>query len=387
MGVASVLEAATISALLLIGFHYVGYPALIWALARLRSRRPARGAALPRVSIVIAAHNEGAIIGRKIEATLALDYPDLEIIVVSDGSTDATVSTVRGFAPSGVTLVEIADRGGKGRALNAAVAQAGGEIVLISDANAFPAPDAVRKLVRHFADPEVGMVSGRVAPDPASAGASAVAGSEGLYWRYESVIKQAESDLGSATGVVGSLLAIRRQLYDPVPDGVINDDSHLMLATMRQGYRVIYEPDALALRHASRTTADELARRQRMAAGRFQHLLRLRAWPWGNPMAVFCLFCHKFLRLLLPILMIVALAANAARVALPPVPPLLVVTLAGQVAVYALALGGYALERRGRRNRLAMLAYYVVTGNLGMLLGLVRYVSGRQSVLWRKAER
>jgi cellulose synthase/poly-beta-1,6-N-acetylglucosamine synthase-like glycosyltransferase len=168
--------------------------------------------------VLIAAHNEASIMAEKIETTLALDYPNFEIIVSSDGSTDETVDIARGYANYGIRVISTLERGGKGAALNRAAVEARNEILIVSDANAFPAKDALRKLVRSFVDPEVGCVSGRVFPQTSESGAAnSVTQGEGSYWRYEGFIKAAESRLASSTGVVGSLLAVRRELFAPIP--------------------------------------------------------------------------------------------------------------------------------------------------------------------------
>lgn len=382
------LELVVVLLIGLIGYHYAGYPLLVHALARAFPRPPRRGDVTPSVAVVVAAHDEGAIIAEKIEATLALDYPDVEIIVSSDGSTDDTVAVAARYADRGVRVIAAPTRAGKGAALNRAVAQSSAEIVVISDANAFPAPDALRQLVRSFHDPEVGCVSGRVAPGPLTgAAATSVAESEGAYWRYEGFIKAAESTLASATGVVGSLLAVRRDCYEPVPPAVINDDSHLMLAVMRRGLRAVYEPKARCWRRPSRTAADEITRRKRLTAGRYQHLARLRSWPWNAPLTVFMLVSHKYLRLLMPLAMALALVLNLLVVGRGDASTWLQLTLAGQAAFYAAAGAGFVLAGLGRRLRPAAIAYFLVAGNLAMAWGFVNYVAGRQTVLWTRVSR
>lgn len=381
------LTLITLSSLGLIVYHYLLYPLLLVALRLVAASPVLRAPVTPSVSILIAAHNEAGIIARKLETTLALDYPQPQIILSSDGSTDATAEIARRYAASGVEVIESAERGGKGRALNRAAAAARGDILLISDANAFPEPDALRRLAEYFADPAVGCVSGAVSARTDADRPSPVAGSEGLYWRYEGFIKQSESAIASATGVVGSLLAIRRELFEPVPEGVVNDDSHLMHAVLRQGRRSIYAPEARAWRLPSRSAADERGRRARIAAGRWQHLTRRDAWPLRSPMTVFFLLSHKFLRLLLPVLMALALVGNALLVPLGGLTALTTLTLLGQLGFYALAGYGWWLERGGRRSKLPMLAYFVLNGSIATAHGLLRHLRGAQSVLWAKAER
>lgn len=376
------IEFAVLILIGLIAYHYVGYPFLVNAFAILFPRPPRKADITPPVSIVVAAHNEAAILAEKIEATLALDYPTFEVIVSSDGSTDDTVAIAGRYADRSVQVIDVANRSGKGAALNRAVKRCKNEIVVISDANAFPAPDALRKLVRSFNDSSVGCVSGRVAPQDSGDCAKGVAAGEGAYWRYEGFIKSAESTLRSATGVVGSLLAIRRDLYEPVPKGVINDDSHLMLAVMRRGMRAIYEPEARCWRRSSRTAADEITRRKRLTVGRYQHLARLGSWPWKSPLTVFMLVSHKYLRLLMPFVMLLALMLNIAVVVGGHPAPLLNVALVAQAAFYALAATAPLLAAFGRRVRLVSMAYFLVAGNVAMAWGLVSYLAGRQTTHW-----
>lgn len=384
----SLAEIVTMVLIGLIGYHYVGYPLLVRAMAAAFSRPPHKAAITPPVSVVIAAHNEAAIIAEKIETTLSLDYPAFEVIVSSDGSTDETVAIAERYAARGVRIIAVSARGGKGAALNRAVAQARNAIIVISDANAFPAPDALKQLVRPFSDHSVGCVSGRVSPAPdGTRGPGNVAEGEGAYWRYEGFIKAAESAVASATGVVGSLLAIRREHYAPVPPDVINDDSHLMLAVMRKGLRVIYEPQAQCWRRSSRTAADEITRRRRLTAGRYQHLGRLGSWPWNAPMTVFMLVSHKYLRLLMPFAMLLALALNTMVVAAGEAPLVLQATLAAQLSVYALAALGFGLASVGRRFPPASMAYFLVAGNIAMAWGLLSYVAGRQTARWSPVRR
>ncbi|SDE32149.1 glycosyltransferase family 2 protein [Rhodospira trueperi] len=383
-GSLTVLVLASIATLV---YHYLGYPAVLWILAKVAPRPTKTGSGQPRVSMLVAAYNEAAVIEDKLNNALDLDYPHLDIIVVSDGSTDGTEAIARRFEDRGVVVVEVSPRQGKGNALNRGAEQARGEILLVSDANAMVARDALTHLVRHFDDPSVGCVSGHVAPEPARDG-SDISGSEGLYWRYEAFLKRAESRIASTTGVVGSLLALRRELFAPIPAGLINDDSFLMLHIMRQGFRVLYEPTAHCWRRSSRTMQDELRRRKRITSGRYQHMMRFSEWPWNSPFTVFFLFSHKYLRLLLPFFMIAALLGNLTVLFFSPVSWLMLLTLTGQAAFYALAAVGAILSRTpNRRWRPATLAYYITVGNLGLAYGFLQHVRGRHTVLWQKAAR
>ncbi|MFO1055790.1 MAG: glycosyltransferase family 2 protein [Dongiaceae bacterium] len=370
-------------------FHYAGYPALLLLLARLRRRPPPAmdGAALPTATLVIAAYDEAAVIGEKLCNSLALDYPGLGIVVVSDGSTDGTPGIVAGFREAGVVGLHRPERRGKADAINRGAATAATDIVVLSDANALYAPDAIRRLAAHFADPAVGCVTGRRTVRPAAGTAGAAGAGESLYWRYESKVKQLESRLGSTVAVAGEMLAVRRALLPPLPAGLVNDDAFIALAVLRAGRRVLYEPRALCWEPPSASMRDELVRRRRIAAGRYQLLAHPGWWPWRRPGPLAMLLCHKLLRLVLPFLMLGALAANLALALWPPMPPLLQATLAAQLGFYGLALVGGAAARAGRRWRIPAAAWYLTVGHLGALGGFLRFVGGGQSALWEKASR
>lgn len=340
----------------------------------------------PRVTFLIAAFNEEKVIGAKLANTLALDYPEdlLEIMVVSDGSDDATAEIVRGFAERRVVSLHQPERRGKTAALNRGVAEASGEIVVFSDANNDFGKGAIKALVKPFLDPEVGGVCGvkRIYQDQerqASAG-------DGLYWQYESVIKAAESRLGSITAADGEIFAMRKALYQPIPEDLINDDAAITFALVRQGYRILYEPQALSWESASQTIADDFQVKVRMVAGGFQTLVR--EWrgllPPGSQFA-FSFLSHKALRWLMPeaMLLILLLSLVGADESLG-----VFLLLVLQVLFYGFALvGWFRVKSATTPAPMFYFPYYFCAMNLAALLGLVRYLNGRQTILWRKAER
>mgnify|MGYP001199886995 FL=1 len=369
-----------------LGYHYGLYPLLMAAWAR--RQRPSTPPPLftPPVSLIIAAYNEAPVIAAKLENSLALAYPPdlLQIIVVTDGSTDGTPALASSYVNQGVKLLHEPQRRGKSAAINRAMSAATGEIVVFSDANAFYRPDALLKLTRHFQNGRVGGVSGQ---KTVQSGATAVSQSSGLYWKYESAIKKWESRVGSTVAVVGEMLALRRSLFAAIPPAVINDDAYLAVQILRQGYNVLYEPEAVCWETASSSTAHELIRRRRISAGRYQLLFKPDWWPWRNPLALFQLISHKFLRLLLPFFMIAALVTNSAAVVRRPAALWLRLALLGQFMLYGLAGLGWLAEKFQKSARIATAVYYVVSGNFSALQGLWRLLSGKQSVLWEKAQR
>ncbi len=383
------LVSLTLLCLGIQAYHYIGYPALLFLVARFRPRPVTQRPYVPTVSLVIAAYNEASVIGDKLANSLAIDYPELEIIVVSDGSSDETPLVVEQFARDSVIGLFQPERRGKSHAINRAAAEAKGEILIFSDANAFYLPDAIRKLTRNFADPTVSLVTGKrtIRRKGCAGQLSAGVESEGFYWRYESFLKSLESRIASTAGVVGEMLAIRRAVFAPITAGIINDDSWLALHTLRQGQRAIYEPEAGCWELPSPNMAVDSERRDRMTAGRYQLMLNLGNWPWRSPMAVFMLFSHKFLRLLLPFFMTGALVGNIALITYPPLHLFFQLTLAAQVIFYGLALLGYVGQAVGRTWKIPNIAYFIANGNFRSLRGLMRHLTGRQSVVWVKPSR
>ena len=372
-----------VSAALLV-YHYALYPALVIACARLARQPVTFLETWPRVSFIIAAYNEERVIADKLRNTIALDYPKdrLEIIVVSDGSNDATESIVSSFAPQGVISLHQGRRGGKTAALNRAVKRAIGDILVFSDANNDFAPDAISKLVRHFGDPRVGGVCGakRIKPD---ANRQSSLG-DGLYWRYESAVKFAESRLGTITNADGEIFAVRRDLYSTIPEHIINDDAQITLDLVKQGYRVRYEPEARSYELASIHIRDDFQVKVRMVAGGYQTLVAnaftlfpLRSWfAWA-------FFSHKTLRWLAPLFLILMLVTSAA---LSPEPLYLAAFLA-QLGFYGLALVGHRRIGQGTLPIAIYVPFYFTSMNLAALWGLLRFLRRRQTVQWSKAQR
>ncbi|WP_448544046.1 glycosyltransferase family 2 protein [Roseiflexus sp.] len=382
-----------------IAYTYAGYPALLTILARLRPARPFPPFTdLPMVTLLIAAYNEQNVIAAKLENSLALDYPRerLQILVAADGSNDATPEIVARFADQGVELSYRPERAGKMAAILRALPQARGDIVVLSDANNFYSANALRALVAPFADPHVGAVSGAKV---IARGDGALGDSEGLYWKYESYIKRQETRLGSCTGAVGEIMAVRRSLLDrPMPPEarLMADDLFLAMHVLKQGCRVVYAPDARSVERVSSSTRDERERRARIVAQRFV-MMRFshKVLPWSNPLLVWQIVSHKYLRPLVPLAMIGALIANLAAVAHPTAHgglvrlahPFNVIVLALQALFYALAWLGGRSEPRGRLGKVLYIPAFLVNGNRAALIGLYRFLTGRHTSLWRRVRR
>src|SRR5690606_37094206 len=233
----------------LLAYTYVLFPAILFVRGLLW-RKPYRAEDItPSVSMIIAAYNEAASIGEKLENVLTLDYPRdcLEVIVASDGSTDDTESIVARYADRGVKLLAL-PRQGKAGALNTAVASARGEVLVFSDANSAYAPDAIRQLVRPFADPDVGGVAGNqvyLSQKRGADGAAQTGDGERTYWGFDRLLKQIQSEAGNTISATGAIYAIRRSLFPGVPEGV-TDDFATSTAVIAQGYRLVFAPGAQA---------------------------------------------------------------------------------------------------------------------------------------------
>jgi len=381
----------------LVAYVYVGYPVIIAFLARLKRKRPDYPLITPQLSMVIAAYNEERVIGEKIENALSLKYPKdcLQIVVAVDGSDDRTVEIVQSYADRGVELSYQSLRNGKTAAINRAMPLTKHEIVVFSDANNLYAPDALIELVRPFSDPRVGAVTGSKNLLQES---DALVRADGLYWRYESAIKKNETILGSCTGAVGEIMALRRMLYQPPPAHVINDDFVIGLNVLRQGYKLVYAPRARSFERASFSEKDEAIRRSRIVAGRYQAMLMSRdILPWHSPLLVWQVVSHKFMRPLVPLMMIVALLASVGALIWPPqvntarwfflAIPYNLIFFGLEVLLYVLALIGVLFKGKGIIGKVLYLPAFLVNSNLSAILGLYSFFIGNQTSLWRRARR
>jgi len=375
-------------------YAYVGYPLILAILARTRPEKKADGAVTPFVTLLIAAYNEEAIIAEKLENSLALDYPRhrLQILVAADGSTDRTVDIVCSYADRGIELSYSGPRQGKMAAINRAIDRAIGDVVLFSDANNLYEPNVVRELVKPFADPGVGAVSGAKI---IIQGDGALGESEGLYWKYESFIKQQETRLGSCVGVAGEVLAVRHGLFEAPPNYIINDDFYVAMCVLRRNYRVVYTPQARSHERVSPSAQDEVNRRARIVAGRYQALvLAHQLLPLHRPVIAWQVISHKFLRPLVPLAMIGALVTNVIAVGDPVLlataslphltSPFSWLLLLAQIVFYSLAWIGAHTAQPGKWFYLPT---FLVNSNLAAVMGLVRYLTQQQTTLWQRVPR
>ena len=293
-------------------YTYVGYPAIIWMLARLWPRPWTANPISPSVSIVLAVHNGAALLPRKIQHLLDLDYSNIkEIILVSDGSTDGTAEFLACQHDPRLTTLILKEHGGKAVALNAGMARATADVILFVDIRPEIAPGAIQQLVSNFADPRVGCVAGELILRKEDHDTTTKAVS-GAYWRYERWIRACESIFGSPVGVYGGFYAIRRKLAVPQPAGIILDDMFEPLSVIRKGYRSVIDSRAFVYDTWPEKIEEEFHRKVRTLAGNFQ-LFRLAPWtlaPWNS---VFIqLVSHKVMRLVVPYLLVLLLVSALA---------------------------------------------------------------------------
>lgn len=373
-------------------FHYVIYPGLVIVASRLL-RHNRDGAATPDVSmsLVICAHNEAGVIGEKLANCAALDPPPAELIVVDDGSEDGTATLVRAITEQTPNwrLIARSPRAGKAAAMNVGAEAAFGDVLVFSDASEMYATDALAHLIAPFADPKVGVVTGshRKSFVQGSVAKELAGRSEGMYWRYEDRIRRAESDLGATVASVGSMLAIRRDAWTPIPAGVVNDDAWIGMTALTRGMDVRYAPNAIGWEDAAQSVREERGRRRRISAGRLRLLTRREIWPLDRPAVLAAFLSHKVLRLFVPVLFVAGFVANLIAVVLVPTDRLMLVLLALHLSAIALAIVGAIAERRQKRWRIPHLFFHVMSSSLVTLLALWDVMVGRDHVRWAKVSR
>jgi len=355
-------------------YAYIGFPILLVMLAAVMPRRVRKQPFEPMVSLLIPAYNEAEVIEAKIRNSFELDYPPdkMEIVIASDGSKDATAEIAGRFADGHrVRVLAYEVNRGKIGNLNEAVRQCGGEIIVFSDASAFLRRDSVRRLLMNFADPQVGAVSGRytvIKPDDV-----AIGNSEDFYWRYETFLKEKESEVASCLGGHGHLHAIRRELYPFPAPGTINDDYVIPFSVLAKGYRAVYEPEAILYEEARQMTG--FGRRVRIMAGNFQQLREMKG-ILKQPMMLFFFLSHKGSRLIAPFAMVAALIANLFLLGSPLYQALLWL----QVAFYALAVVGTFIALRPKT---LLLPFYFCMINAAAFFGAYHALTNRRRMAWK----
>jgi poly-beta-1,6-N-acetyl-D-glucosamine synthase len=360
----------------LVGYSYLGYPAWLWLRSRWSPRPVRRGLAAPAVSAVMVVRNEEAVIARKLENLLTLDYSQakLDVVVVSDGSSDRTPAIVADYArdPRVRTLMKPVSQG-KAAGLNDAIKLATGEVLLFTDARQHIESGALRLLIENFADPDIGAASGELTLGDPTSGETGKG--MGLYWRMEKKIRELESASGSVAGATGAIYCARRKLLDPLPEGTILDDVLLPMQVVRKGFRVIFDSRARAWDSPDLGEGREFSRKVRTLSGNYQ-LLQLAPWLLSSQNEIrFEFVSHKLSRLAVPFALLALLIAS---MFLPQ--PLYRAALGAQLAFYALSLVALAGVKIGPLSRIADPARTFVVLNSAAMVAFINFVTGRKAV-------
>lgn len=374
-------------------YAYLGYGIGVWGLLSLRSlfKSKQRSTEItifqPPVTLVIPAFNEEDFIAQKIKNTETLDYPKelLKVVFVTDGSSDNTPSIIAGYPQ--FILMHSEERRGKVAAMNRAMKTITTPYVIFCDANTLLNKDAVKEIVKHYANPEVGGVAGE--KKVVDAEKSNIAG-ESLYWKYESALKKLDSDFYTVVGAAGELFSFRTDLFEEVPEQVLLDDFIISLKICMKGYRVMYEPNAYAMEKPSASIKEEQKRKVRISAGAFQSIIMLKSIlnVFKYPQLSFLYISHRVLRwAICPFVLPLIFLLNAIIIIQNSHNNLYWWPMVFQCIFYCFAIMGWLLLKAGRKTGFLNFPFYFTFMNLSLYLGLVRFLKGNQTVLWEKAKR
>jgi len=347
---------------------------------------------LPEVCLIIAAYNELNYVDLKIKNSLSLDYPadKISIYWVNDGSDDGTPELVENYPE--ITLLHNPRRSGKIEAMNRGVEFSKAPILFFSDANTILSANSILAVVRHFQDMSIGCVAGEKQFFKTEKQPVAAVG-EGLYWKIESWLKRLDFQFYSTIGATGELFAVRRELFQRVEPDTILDDFMISMRIAQQGFRVAYEPEAVASENGSSNIKEELKRKVRIAAGCYQSLFRLKKLlnPFSNLKLFFQYISHKVLRWTIAPLALITLLISNILILTDQEPPFVVsiyfILFIFQVCIYGLALFGLLTQNNPIRLKFIYSPFYFVAMNYAMIKGFFRFLKGEQSVLWEKSKR
>jgi cellulose synthase/poly-beta-1,6-N-acetylglucosamine synthase-like glycosyltransferase len=376
-------------------YTFIGYGILLFILVKLKrltgKKTPEKLldiSSLPSCTLIIAAYNEQEYMHDKIRNTLALKYPQhkLEIIFVTDGSTDQTPQIVAQYPQ--IKLLHSPSRHGKIHAVHRAIEQVSSDVIVFTDANTFLNEDALQLICRHYEDPRVGAVSGEKRVFSGKEADASSAG-EGFYWRYESTLKKWDSELHSVVGAAGELFSIRRDLYQPVGSDIILDDFMISMLIAMKNYQIVYEPDAYAIEHASADVSEELKRKIRIAAGGIQSIIKLlpllNVFKYG--VLSFQYISHRVLRwTITPFLLILIFVLNVFLLSSDD-QSLYTIILILQIIFYISAIAGSILENKQIKIKALFVPYYFCVMNYAVFRGIIRYCTRKQSATWEKSKR
>jgi cellulose synthase/poly-beta-1,6-N-acetylglucosamine synthase-like glycosyltransferase len=371
--------------ILLLLYAYIGYPLTIALLSLVFRNKVKTDDIEPSVSIIIAAYNEEKDIEAKLKNCFNLDYPGekLEIIVASDGSTDNTDEIVKRFGKENsrvpVILHRVEGRLGKTAAQNSAVKICKGEIIVFSDAASMYDTKAVRKMVRNYADPSVGAVSGMY--NYIKEGSSAAGLATIVFWKLENFIKSRQTKIKTITGCCGCIYSLRRELYTDLPPEIISDLVEPLMI-LKKGYRIVFEPEALALEETAGDSKDEFKMRIRVIVRGMNGMLFVRDLfnPRKYPFVALQLISHKLMRWMVPVFIITAFLTNAILATQEALYAFLFLL---QIIFYGLAITGFFMEKKGVHKMVFYLPLYFCIVNLASLISMFKVMKKQNIVTWQ----
>lgn len=379
----TIIQFITIISFLLILHVYLGYPTILWLLSKILKGKPVQRSEdhEPSVTLMISCYNEIDVVDAKIQNALALDYPKekINIVVISDGSDDGTDDVAKSYESQGVSLVRQEGRLGKTSAINLAMTTCSTDIVVFSDANAMYQQDAIKKLVRNFNDENIGYVVGAALYTDGQD--SSAAASEDIYWKYEIALKTMESNLHSVVGGDGAIYAIKRELFIPLDQKDINDFVN-PLQIIEQGYRGIFDKEAICLEETAGDFSKEYKRKQRIVNRSFRGLMKVKSVlnPFKFGFYSFEIISHKLLRWLQPIF-IATFALGSITLGLLGNELYKYISLLGFVFLW-LAQIGYLKSKQQHISKLFFIPYYFIMVNYYSLMGVITALAGNIQVTW-----
>ena len=392
MSLENILTIIFYIALAIVLYTYIGYGIIMIALVKIKrtffTKKEVTSQYFEAITMIVPCYNEGDFIVEKIKNTLSLDYPQdkIEFIFITDGSDDHSMELIQAFIPQ-IKWMHSEKRRGKAAAMNRAVAEAKNPILIFCDANTLLNKSALYHLISPYRDPKVGAVTGEkkiLSTD--ESGVSTVG--EGMYWKYESLLKKLDSELYSVVGAAGELMSFRKALYEPLEEDTILDDFMQSMRICLKGYTVKYTAEAYAMETASFNTTEEWKRKVRICAGGWQSMTRLGKVlnPFFNPILTFCYISHRALRWsLAPLALAVLLIVNTLLVLTGN--GIFLIILGLQILFYLLAFKGFQLEKKNQKSKLTSIPFYFTMMNLAVFYGFARFIKGSQKSTWERARR
>lgn len=380
--------------LVILFYCYIGYGIILFFITGLKGllnprKKINRVDEVIPVSLIVTAYNEGLILEEKIKNTLAINYPadKLQLIFITDGSADDSVNLVKQY-PS-IILLHQQERRGKYAAIKRAMQSVKTPVVVFSDANTMLNPDCIANIASHYASENTGGVAGEK-KILRNKNVSAVGEAEGLYWQYESFMKKLDAAFYTVTGAAGELFSIRTSLFKELDDELILDDFVISMQICLQGYKIEYEPGAFATELPSASLLEEEKRKVRISAGAYQSVGYLKGClnVFKHPLLSFQYISRRLLRwIFCPVMLLLLLVANILLVIYTPAVDFYKWVLYTQAAFYLFAFVGWAIVRSGKKAGFFAIPFYFVFMNYCLVKGFVKFLKGKQSVLWEKSLR